>query len=40
VAGKKTQATNPLDTGEVQGMVVGEGVTMLYRLIPTANGDQ
>jgi len=38
VAVKKTQVTNPLDTGEVQGVVVGEGVTMHDSLIPTANG--
>jgi len=40
VAVKKTQITNPLNTGEVQGVVMGEGVTMHDSLIPTANGDQ
>jgi len=39
VAVEKIQVTTPLDTGEVQGVVVGEGVTMHYRLILTTNGD-
>jgi len=40
MAVEKIKATNPLDTGEVQGEVVGEGVTMRYRLIPGPEGAQ
>ena len=40
VAIEKIKATNPLGAGEVQGVVVGEGVTMRYRLAPGLEGAQ